>query len=433
MPRRSSDRRSATPDAARSDRRSLRLLHGTIAYLTMLVGLPLALVGTMAAFGGVSANLWVRLALAGVGVLVIPMILADRLLPKDPAARKPGLVRDVFAGTWAAAAIACLALAEPVTAAPLEREAARLDEHGLTRAAYLAAWMAGPAQTEAETEVTLASAELETRPPAGPEPRPSPADASSPAPTPAPADADEAASDEDGEDEAPSSSDTEASATPAAAPNADPSEPASGPPPELSPAELFSTYAPSVVSIKVGHHGYRSGGTGFIIDARGTIATNHHVIEDASEVQIKTLDGVEIDRVELLASDPEVDLALLRVDPEQLGDHSGPVRLGDSESVEVGEPVSVIGNPLGLEHTLTNGIVSARRVYEGKRYIQMSAPISPGNSGGPVFDHRGRVIAISVATMFGGQNLNLAVPVSQLEAMVADDYPKRRSFGASSW
>jgi S1-C subfamily serine protease len=93
----------------------------------------------------------------------------------------------------------------------------------------------------------------------------------------------------------------------------------------------------------------------------------------------------------------------------------------------------VIGNPLGLEHTLTNGIISARRIYEGERFIQMSAPISPGNSGGPVFDRHGRVIGVSVAHLIGGQNLNFAVPVSQLQALIAEDYPNRRGFGTSSW
>lgn len=204
-------------------------------------------------------------------------------------------------------------------------------------------------------------------------------------------------------------------------------------PREYSPSELFTAYAPAVVSIKIDLGGYHSGGTGFFVDADGIVATNHHVIEDAREVRIELFDGTELERVELLISDEEVDLALLRVDPKQLPSPPVIAQLGDSEAVEVGEPVSVIGNPLGLDHTLTTGIVSARRIYEGERYIQMSAPISPGNSGGPVFDRHGRVIGVSVAQMVGGQNLNFAVPISQLRALLAEDYPNRRSFGASSW
>ena len=320
------------------------------------------------------------------------------------------------------AAIAGLALTGPLTAAPLQREANELDDAGWARAAYLAQWMAGPAanETDPPTDATEPDANaLALADTAAPEPTAEDSSAASPSPEPTLEATTLAANDPAAKG---TETETETETKPEPAPERD-----------YSPAELFSAYAPSVVSIKVGHHGFSSGGTGFIIDDRGTIATNHHVIDEASEVLIKTLDGIEVDRVELLASDPEVDLALLRVDPAKLGDKAGPVTLGDSESVEVGEPVSVIGNPLGLEHTLTNGIVSARRVYEGKRYIQMSAPISPGNSGGPVFDHHARVIAVSVATMFGGQNLNLAVPVSQLQAMIADDYPNRRSFGASSW
>lgn len=198
---------------------------------------------------------------------------------------------------------------------------------------------------------------------------------------------------------------------------------------EYTPSELFARFAPAVVSIKVDHGGFHSGGTGFFIASDGTIATNHHVIRNASEVQVELFDGTEHARVELLTSDAEADLALLRIEvtPPVF------VELGNSDAVEVGEPVSVIGNPLGLDHTLTNGIVSARRIYEGERFIQMSAPISPGNSGGPVFDAHGRVIGVSVAQMIGGQNLNLAVPINQLRSLVSEEYPNRRSFGASSW
>ena len=99
----------------------------------------------------------------------------------------------------------------------------------------------------------------------------------------------------------------------------------------------------------------------------------------------------------------------------------------------MGEPVFVIGNPLGLEHTLTTGIVSARRTYEGKKWIQMSAPISPGNSGGPVFDGKGKVIGVATAVIHGygrAQNLNLAVPVDQVKQLIKSDYPNKRKLGS---
>jgi S1-C subfamily serine protease len=311
--------------------------------------------------------------------------------------------------------------------APLRAEAARLDEGGLERAAWLGRWMAG---AEASFSIPPADELLAADPP----------EAELAAATPetsegAQVDGEATNTDEpeseatdqserptDAEDERPEAED---------APEAELAE-AEGPA-VYSPAELFAAYAPAVVAINVGHGSFRSGGTGFFIDEAGTLATNHHVIDGAEELRVKLWDGTQIERVELLTSDAEADLALLRVDLGRLPKAPMPTILGDSETVEVGEPVSVIGNPLGLDHTLTNGIVSARRILHGERYIQMSAPISPGNSGGPVFDRHGRVIGVSVGGMVGGQNLNLAVPVSQLQALIADDYPERRSFGASSW
>ncbi len=401
----------------RRDRRGLRLVHGLLAIGSMTLALPIAALGTMALVGTLTDNLWIRAAVSGAVLLLVPLVLADRLLPADPSRRKPGLVRDVFAGSWTAAALAIVGLAGSLTAAPLRAEASRLEDRGWARAAYLGRWIAGPepklaSEAEAEDGTALALAD---------EPAPAPADepaAAAAAPEPAP-------------EPEPAAGPEPASVEPSAAAEPTPAEPE--PPREYSPAELFASYAPAVVSIKVDHGGWSSGGTGFLIDVEGTIATNEHVIRGASTVRVKLFDGTELTRVELLASDAERDLALLRVDPAQLGEGPRATVLGDSEAVEVGEPVSVIGNPLGLDHTLTNGIVSARRIYEGERFIQMSAPISPGNSGGPVFDRHGRVIGVSVAQMVGGQNLNLAVPVSQLQAMIARDYPERRSFGASSW
>jgi serine protease Do len=388
----------------RADRRGLRFIHGSLAIGSMAVALPIALLGGMALVGVMSEALWVRVAVPAMTLVAIPLLLADRLLPSDPSQRRPGLVRDVIAGSWTAAALAVLGVSSSLVAAPVRAEVARHEDRGWTRTAWLGRWIAGPEPVPSEIEQDeqpstnedasqIAVAEVHSVPIVEPAPALTPELASAAEPMP--------------------SEETDSS--------------------ELSPAELFSRYAPAVVSIKIDHGGYHSGGTGFFVDADGTLATNHHVIDDAHEVRIKLFDGTEIERVELLASNVEIDLALLRVDPKQLPADLVPVRLGDSEAIAVGEPVSVIGNPLGLDHTLTNGIVSARRVYEGERFIQMSAPISPGNSGGPVFDRHGRVIGVSVAHLTGGQNLNLAVPVSQLQALIAEDYPNRRRFGTSSW
>jgi S1-C subfamily serine protease len=390
--------------------RGLRFIHGSLAFGSMAVALPIALLGGMALVGSMSETLWIRVVVPAMTLVVVPLLLADRLLPSDPSQRRPGLVRDVVAGSWTVAALAVLGLSSALVAAPVRAEAERHEVRGWTRAAWLGRWIAGPELASAPSETAQVETQVQ---------QPSTNEGAS----------------ENGVAEAdpPPTAVPEPEITPERASAAEPAPREETDTSELSPADLFSRYAPAVVSIKTGHGGYHSGGTGFFVDANGTLATNHHVIDGAHEVRIKLFDGTELDRVELLASNEEIDLALLRVDPKQLPADLVAVQLGDSEAVAVGEPISVIGNPLGLEHTLSNGIVSARRIYEGERFIQMSAPISPGNSGGPVFDRHGRVIGVSVAHLIGGQNLNFAVPVSQLQALIAEDYPNRRSFGTSSW
>jgi S1-C subfamily serine protease len=209
---------------------------------------------------------------------------------------------------------------------------------------------------------------------------------------------------------------------------------------EKSPAELFKDLAPAVVAVTTkGPLGRDGGGTGFLIDREGTIATNHHVIADSTAVRIKFMNGARFADVELLAEDAVTDLALLRVSLSKPADGAScadvvPVVLGDSGSVVVGERAVSIGNPLGLEHTLTDGLVSARRVFEGKQWIQISVPVSPGNSGGPLFNMRAEAIGVTTAQVAGGlfgraQNLNLAVPVNVLKSMLRPSYPQRRKIG----
>jgi S1-C subfamily serine protease len=121
----------------------------------------------------------------------------------------------------------------------------------------------------------------------------------------------------------------------------------------------------------------------------------------------------------------------LRVPKEGDAPDVEPLELGDSDEVIVGERAIAIGNPLGLEHTLSDGIISARRVFQAKHWIQMSVPISPGNSGGPLFSLRGKVIGVTTAKVGGffGENLNLAVPANALKQLIKPSYPERRKFG----
>jgi hypothetical protein len=183
--------------------------------------------------------------------------------------------------------------------------------------------------------------------------------------------------------------------------------------------ELARTMSPAVVFIgNVNPKGQvESIGSGFIVDPNGTIVTNYHVIEGASALQVKTLDGEIYDRVDVIDYDQRRDLAVIKV---RAFKPLPTVTLGDG-TVEPGEEAVAIGNPKGLEHTVSAGIISAFRQAEGYRLIQISVPISPGSSGGPLFNLEGKVIGITSAGVIaeGAQNLNFAVPIEYVRPLLA--------------
>ena len=161
-------------------------------------------------------------------------------------------------------------------------------------------------------------------------------------------------------------------------------------------------------------------GTGFIINADGYVITNNHVINDADEVMVKLADGREL-KGEIKGKDEKLDLALVKVSD---GKSLPYAELGDSDALEVGEWVMAIGNPFGLSHTVTAGIVSAKgRVIGSGPYddfIQTDASINPGNSGGPLFNSSGKVIGINTAIIAGGGGgIGFAIPVNMVKAVVA--------------
>jgi S1-C subfamily serine protease len=160
-------------------------------------------------------------------------------------------------------------------------------------------------------------------------------------------------------------------------------------------------------------------GTGFVVRADGWIATNLHVLVGGPHVKVTLRDQREFDVVELLAASPEYDLALVRVEARGLPT----LFLGDSDAMRPGDPVIAIGNPLGLEDTVSNGLVSARRKIDGFEVLQVSAPIAPGSSGGPLFNERGEVVGVATAILQGGQNLNFGVPVRYLAPMMKQPAP----------
>ncbi|MGE3273984.1 MAG: S1C family serine protease [Vicinamibacterales bacterium] len=191
-------------------------------------------------------------------------------------------------------------------------------------------------------------------------------------------------------------------------------------PKPLSVAELVKQVSPAVVYIETyDAAGQQDGlGSGFIVDAAGLIVTNLHVIAGSAAATVKMADGEVYDRVDVVDFDPRRDIAVLRIRPF----NALPVlRLADSDSLEVGQEAVAVGNPKGLEHTVTAGLVSGFRQWEGYRVIQISVPISPGSSGGPLFDRFGRVIGITTAQLRGEgtQNLNFAVPINYAKPLLA--------------
>ena len=162
-------------------------------------------------------------------------------------------------------------------------------------------------------------------------------------------------------------------------------------------------------------HKLRSLGSGFIIDKKGYIITNNHVIEGADEIKVRLSDKEEFD-AKIIGRDVKTDVALIKIDPAQ----GLPVaKFGDSDELKVGEWVMAIGNPFGLDQTVTVGIVSAkwRRIGAGpyEDFIQTDAAINQGNSGGPLFNTRGEVVGVNTAifsTSGGSIGIGFAIPIN---------------------
>jgi len=166
-------------------------------------------------------------------------------------------------------------------------------------------------------------------------------------------------------------------------------------------------------------------GSGFFINEDGYLITNYHVIEKETRIEVtvfrKAKNGFEtkkFKKVKIEAINPFVDLALLKV--EDLGDTKLPfVYLGDIDRIKTGEEVFAIGNPMGLERTVTNGVISTKnRAFEGLLYIQTNADINPGNSGGPLFNLAGEVIGVTnMGYIFLG-GLGFAIPVNYVKHFI---------------
>ena len=203
----------------------------------------------------------------------------------------------------------------------------------------------------------------------------------------------------------------------------------------FDPAEIYRRLAPGVVTVLSvfdggGLLGGGAGGqgSGFVLDGKGYIATNAHVVTNessdkrAQEVFVEFSDGNRV-KAQIIGVDLNADVALLKVDPGGLS--LTPLQLGDSHSLNVGEPVAAIGSPFGERQSLSIGVVSAldRNIDSLTRFkignaIQTDAAINPGNSGGPLLDARGRVIGINAQIKTqsgGGEGVGFAVPVDAVK------------------
>src|SRR5208282_1834907 len=168
-----------------------------------------------------------------------------------------------------------------------------------------------------------------------------------------------------------------------------------------------------VVSDKNGHPVAQ--GSGFLISKDGQVVTNYHVIKNGSSAVIKFPDGAFFVVDGVLASDKHRDVAIIKAH----GNDFRALTLGDSDRLQVGEEVVAIGSPLSLESTVSNGIISGIRTdeEEGGKFLQITAPISPGSSGGPLFNMAGGVVGITTSHLVGGQNLNFAIPIDDVKSL----------------
>jgi putative serine protease PepD len=185
---------------------------------------------------------------------------------------------------------------------------------------------------------------------------------------------------------------------------------------------VYAAASPSVVSVRTGE----GSGTGFLVDSDGTIVTNAHVVGDNSQVQVRFTDDGEFHDARVLGVDASTDLAAVKVDASA-ANGVRPLKLADSDDVQVGDTALAIGYPLGLDRTATAGIISglerdiqAPNGFSIDKVIQTDAPINPGNSGGPLLNANGEVIGVNsqIATAGGGNGsvgIGFAVPANTVK------------------
>ena len=214
-------------------------------------------------------------------------------------------------------------------------------------------------------------------------------------------------------------------ATQAPAPESPPMIRIAGPADAAYPMRIFEQVALAVVLVQTP----TGGGSGFFVDTQGHLITNYHVVQGNTEVLIVLGDGSRV-RGEVLGASPDNDLAVVKIDPRGL--RIVPVHLGDSDALVVGDRVAAIGNPFGLQRTLTTGVVSALDrelppLEEGlarqQGIIQTDTAINPGNSGGPLINMAGEVVGVTSAAIgpiAGSVGVNFAIPVNTVARLLPE-------------
>src|SRR5687767_5085201 len=203
----------------------------------------------------------------------------------------------------------------------------------------------------------------------------------------------------------------------------------------LTPKDIVQRSSPAIVRIEAQGADGEQFGTGFIVEKSGIVATNFHVIAGTSDIKIKLNDGTHYQVQHVLNVDPMRDLVLMKVTPDR---PMPTLRLGDSSKVATGEKIVAIGNPLGVfENTVSEGLISSIREVCSKKdvseknpscpgeltLLQISAPISQGSSGGPLFNQVGEVVGVTTAIIAQGQLINFAMPANYLKPLLLKQEP----------
>ncbi len=188
---------------------------------------------------------------------------------------------------------------------------------------------------------------------------------------------------------------------------------------KLTPKDIVKRSTAAIVRVEAGTDKV---GTGFIVDAGGLVVTNLHVVAGEAKIIVRLSDNSSLPVLRIAAVDPDRDLALLDVDPAK---PLPTLTLGDSDAMSAGDAIIAIGNPLGvLDYSVSNGLVSSvRKLTDDLTVLQISAPISQGSSGGPLFNQFGDVVGVTTAIITAGQNLNLAVPSNYVRPMLRNNQP----------